>query len=140
MIFFFWLTALKYISDSIILDYDSGLIMLRSINTTLELKQQEQILVRDSCFLEFEPRLQGHTVYSTCTRNEGGSRDGRKDEMVMRTKREIETPKAVIRDTKEEMGEAWGGSCHLAAWTLQCLPAIDVFAFLNLFFFFKEEC
>lgn len=77
--------------------------MLRSINTTLDLKQQEHILVRDSCFLEFEPRLQGHTVYSAPTRNEGGSRDGRKDEVVVRTKSEIETPKAVIRDTKEEM-------------------------------------
>ena len=53
--------------------------------------------------------------------SEGGSRDGRKDEVVVRTKSEIETPKAVIRDTKEEMEEAWGGSCHLAAWTLQCL-------------------
>lgn len=117
--------------------------MLRSINTTLDLKQQEQILVRDSCFLEFEPRLQGHTVYSTCTRNEAGGRDGRKDEMVMRTKREIETPKAVIRDKRRDGGslgrQLSPGSVDLTV-PAACLPAIDVFVFLNLFFFFKEEC
>ena len=60
----------------------------------------------------------------------------------MRTKSEIETPKAVIRDTKGDEGslgrQLSPGSVDLTV-PAACSPAIDTFVFLNLFFFLKKS-